>query len=480
MDKIGRNDQCYCKSGKKYKKCCLLKDEKKENLKKRVMNYTRRDLISGPYKDCPNPDCLSKDSFGMFVNVGNSESYTRECIRCGYSKGFDLPKINKRVIYLDQFVISNLIKLLDKDHPSHKKIKADPFWEALFIKLETASKSQAIVCPDSFYHKDESLVGGIDFRSAKRIYEHFSSGKTLHPSLMIEKKQLTHHFNGWLEGKKVYFEFNPQDISFEEDLHSWSIGLRVSVGGNPYDGQIDGIRKSNKNTADQFKIIWSGWQTRKNSFLEIVKEETLGLGKGMVGAATQFEEKRRKLMAKVKAGEDYTLDLDSIFPPMSNDTLNELSGVARRKGIPEDKIIKAVLEYLNDADALLEVPAVRISSVMFAGLAHLASNGKKNPPKSTVDIQFISSYLPYCDALFVDKESAKLLKQFPKNTPENLKLKEFSSRVFSLDNKKEFLDYLDKIVSEIPKEQIDLLKDIGGENYDKPYWDIIEYEKQDN
>jgi hypothetical protein len=29
MSKVGRNDPCYCGSGKKYKKCCLLKDEEK-------------------------------------------------------------------------------------------------------------------------------------------------------------------------------------------------------------------------------------------------------------------------------------------------------------------------------------------------------------------------------------------------------------------------------------------------------------------
>ena len=27
VDKIGRNDPCPCGSGKKYKKCCMLKDD---------------------------------------------------------------------------------------------------------------------------------------------------------------------------------------------------------------------------------------------------------------------------------------------------------------------------------------------------------------------------------------------------------------------------------------------------------------------
>jgi len=30
MQKIGRNDPCYCGSGKKYKKCCELKEKHKK------------------------------------------------------------------------------------------------------------------------------------------------------------------------------------------------------------------------------------------------------------------------------------------------------------------------------------------------------------------------------------------------------------------------------------------------------------------
>lgn len=33
---VGRNDPCHCGSGKKYKKCCLTKDEEKEQLKRRL------------------------------------------------------------------------------------------------------------------------------------------------------------------------------------------------------------------------------------------------------------------------------------------------------------------------------------------------------------------------------------------------------------------------------------------------------------
>jgi|SRR3989338_2069729 len=478
--KIGRNDQCHCKSGKKYKKCCLEKDEKRARLKQRVMKISRRDFISGPYKKCPNTECLTEDAFGVFTPMGGSRGYSRECIKCGHEEGFSFPNIKKKIIYLDQFVISNLIKLLDKSHPSHAKIKADPFWTNLFIKLELASKSQAIVCPDSFYHKDESLVGNIDFKLMKRVYEHFSSGKTLYPSLIIEKNQIVHHFEGWLENKKVEFEFNPKYIAFEQDLHTWSVGLRISVGGNPYPGQIKNLQTTNAITKEQLRETWTRWQSETSfGFVERVKEETSGLWKGMTSAAKKFTERRNLAMKKMTMGEDYDMELDDFMPPMSDDIFEELMRIARKKNIPQEKMPEIIVKYFNDIDALLEIPYIRISSVMFAGWARRAALGKKDPPKSTADVQFIASYLPYCDALFVDKESASMLKEFPQNTPAYLRLKEFPAKVFSLNNRDEFLAYLDQLVSGISSEQIAILKDMGGDDYAKPYWSIIEHEKRE-
>lgn len=478
--KIGRNNPCHCGSGAKYKKCCLDRDAKHAQLKQRVTKISRRDFISGPYKNCPNPECLAENSFGVFMPISESRSYSRECIKCWHKEHFDLPKIKKKIVYLDQFIISNLVKLLDKSHPSHKQIKADAFWEQLFIKLEKATKLQAIVCPDSFYHRDESMTAGIEFKFMKRLYEHFSSGKTLHPSIMIEKNQISHHFEAWLGGGKANFAFEPQDIAFERDLHSWSVGLMVSVGGNPYPGQIEGLHKTNAITREQLKEVWVRWQREKEvGFVERIKEETSGLWKGFVSAEKQFTERRNNAMARMAAGENYEMDLDDFLPPMSNDILEELMRLARTKGLQGSQILETIVRYFSDVDSLLEIPQIRISSVMFAGWAHRAANGKKNPPKSTADVQFISSYLPYCDALFVDKESAALLKEFPKGTPPKFRLTEFNARVFSLGNKEQFLDYLDQLVADIPTEQMEILKDMEGEDYGKPYWSIIEHEKRE-
>lgn len=95
--KVGRNEPCPCgkrdKSGKpaKFKKCCL---HLVESGKKTVVSFTRNDLISGPYKECPS--CKRPKSFGVFSPISGSNSYTRECTYCHHEQHIQLPKLKKK------------------------------------------------------------------------------------------------------------------------------------------------------------------------------------------------------------------------------------------------------------------------------------------------------------------------------------------------------------------------------------------------
>lgn len=412
--------------------------------------------------------------------MAGSNSYSRECIECYHEEYFELPKLKKKVIYLDQFVISELIKLLDVSHPSHEKVARGPhgaFWIKLFIALEKASKSQAIVCPDSFYHRDESSTGGIDFRLMQRLYEHFSGGKTLYPSSVIERFQIQHHFSGWLDGKKSTFTFDPLDIAFGQDLNAWEIGMRVSIRNSPRPHELKSLKKVNATTQQQLAMVWQRWQREVVGFEERAKEEVLGLGKGMTQAVRDFLLRRNTAMQKAALDSSYGFDINDMIPPPANEIVDTLVRVAKGKGIPEQELAETIVRYLRDVDALLEVPCLKISSIMFAGLARTATLGEKKVPKSTTDVQFISSYLPYCDAMFVDKQSARLLRELPRGTPSYLRLKEFNTQIFSLNEKEKLLTYLEEIVSQLPSEQIEVLKDVSGDDYADVYWSIIEREK---
>src|SRR5258708_3053049 len=115
------------------------------------IKFDPRIFISPPYFPCPK---CNKESFGV-LSIGRNV-YTRRCKECWFSNHFHLPELHKKIIYLDQFVISEMMKAI------HEKLgktgRVDPFWLRLFEKLGRLSHLQLIICPDSHYHQQESLL----------------------------------------------------------------------------------------------------------------------------------------------------------------------------------------------------------------------------------------------------------------------------------------------------------------------------------
>lgn len=99
-----------------------------------------KEFVSAPYIKCP--DCGS-DTFGVLM-IGNHQ-YSRRCITCWYDGRFPLPKLKKKVIYLDQFVISNMMKQLDPDSSESKKGPHAKFFQDLFETLDRACKLQLLL-----------------------------------------------------------------------------------------------------------------------------------------------------------------------------------------------------------------------------------------------------------------------------------------------------------------------------------------------
>lgn len=58
MGDIGRNDPCHCGSGKKYKKCCLSKDEESRGLLRGVWSATGKASLIKASEDYPVDRCL--------------------------------------------------------------------------------------------------------------------------------------------------------------------------------------------------------------------------------------------------------------------------------------------------------------------------------------------------------------------------------------------------------------------------------------
>src|SRR5438045_3804922 len=98
-------------------------------------------VLYGPLVDCPQ--CGSRSSYGRcWVE---EKTLTFRCTRCPCLIREVLPPIKKSIIYVDQFALSNMIKL-----------KNEPFWAGLHQRLVELAGKNLITCPYSPAHVDES------------------------------------------------------------------------------------------------------------------------------------------------------------------------------------------------------------------------------------------------------------------------------------------------------------------------------------
>ena len=134
----------------------------------------------------------------------------------------------KKVVYVDQFAISEMVKAIDARSRAHTRV--DPFWRQVFEALERVSKLQLIVCPWSPLHRDESLVSEL-FEPLKRMYEHLANGVGFLRPSEIELRQLDTAFVAWLDRKQPDYDWNPERIT-TGSLHQWHGQLLVTVSMN--------------------------------------------------------------------------------------------------------------------------------------------------------------------------------------------------------------------------------------------------------
>jgi transcription elongation factor Elf1 len=86
------------------------------------LRFDPRLLISGPFKTCPH---CGAEEFGI-LGVGH-EMYTRRCRACWFKAHGALPPLSRKVVYIDQFAISDMMKTLNAEHPRHAEAAANPF-----------------------------------------------------------------------------------------------------------------------------------------------------------------------------------------------------------------------------------------------------------------------------------------------------------------------------------------------------------------
>jgi hypothetical protein len=164
------------------------------------VTFDPRVFILPPYTGCPR--CGTND-LGI-LSVGRHR-LLRRCRNCMGDSEEALPSISKRVLYLDQFAISNMMKSVDTRAPGHERVREQPEWLELYKRLDVLVRGQVVVCPDFENHRIESIYSR--FRpSLEWLYEYLSGGVSFRSSDAVTLRQLSSALSGWLEGRESVFD----------------------------------------------------------------------------------------------------------------------------------------------------------------------------------------------------------------------------------------------------------------------------------
>ena len=153
-------------------------------------------LITGPLRPCPQ--CgevqLGTLSVGDFV-------HTRRCRHCFHTEDERLPPLAKKMIYLDQMMLSGIAKELDPIW-REKTQRRDDFWRKAFDQIDRLVKLQLIVCPDSPIHEVESSYDDRYDSVLRRLYKHLACGVSLHFPHEVLMVQLSEAFEAWFANRE--------------------------------------------------------------------------------------------------------------------------------------------------------------------------------------------------------------------------------------------------------------------------------------
>jgi hypothetical protein len=196
--------------------------------------------------------------------------------------------------------------------------------------------------------------------------------------------------------------------------------------------------------------------------------------RGHAECFVQLFRERATLIKSVSSGEAPFCE-DVWNPRLEAEVVTSLMAVAEQEGRRRDEALEMVLSFLF-ADAAFDAPANDISALLMAAIARKAASGQKRPPSPGMwnDITAIASFLPYCDAMFLDNECAGLLCEEPLRT----KLAPFSTRIFSSRTGEEFLGYLAAFEDEAGADHVQLVAEVYGEDWSIPYREILLHERE--
>jgi hypothetical protein len=360
-------------------------------------------------------------------------------------RSFELPALDKRVIYLDQHAISHLAKSIHPDYreqyaPGNPRTQ-DGFWPDLFARLDRLNKLQLAVCPESTLQRQESLLDDRLAGVLRAMYEHLAGEVAFYDHRDIERFELSRAFGGWLDQDPA-LRLTRDDV-VRGTINRWLGTPRVVARLGLDDVETAEARTRRARYDQVMKYAFDNWRA----------DDRVSFG-------DYFDVQIAEARNAKHAGWPFS----------------ELSLTLRRRleerDVPRARHALLVAEFLQ-SDAFEEVPCVRTNAALWAALADEIASGRGRQPNGGMylDIQAISHFLQYSDALFVDKQCQRLLS----DSSATERLPRPHARVFSITNRYDFMRYLDDIERDAPAGHRDLVLRVYGERRLEPFVRLYEW-----
>lgn len=421
--------------------------------------FDPRDMISPPWRTCPS---CGKDKFGVHLIDGSQ--LMRRCRDCWYKQFYRLPELRKRIIYLDQFVISNLMKLDNPGVEGHERIVAQPFWREFRDLLFQLRRLQMICCPDSASHEVESRVSKYN-TELKKTYEALSGGITFRAFDSIKSQQFSEITRAWSEGRGAEYDLEPRGV-LSRNPNGWNERFYITCDDNPFIVPQHLKLLRTELHAHISRLFRDVWAKEKRTFQYWYDLERFGYQGHLCNAVMRRRRERLEAVLAYRPGTEIPLeDLEKRLLSFEESLLASLQNIMR---FPRDGGEKS-REDLNRMEAefgkanrIAEAPFVRLQSLMFAAMAMRAALGQKQSPDegTTTDVETVAHLLPYCDAMFMDNRCRSLLLDVPK-----VLRPPGTAKVFSLNIKAQFLDYLRSIRNSITAEHVAAIREVYGDHH---------------
>lgn len=421
--------------------------------------FDPRVFILPPFRGCPS--CGRENTYGVLM-IGATQ-YTRRCRECWHTDHYPLPPLGKKVIYLDQMVISHMTKVLHPTAAAGRDI--DPFWRELFEKLDVVCKMQVAICPDSATHREESAVWTHP-EALRRMYEHLSNGVSFHDAPTVREAQLMEFFENWLAGRPTEPIRADSATLIRGLIDSWQERFRVTVGGLEPEDWPERLRESRQRASEALAQLSARWRdARPFSFDDVYRQELRAIGQTMIQIHIQSMRDASEVMAGARP-----FDPEVLMPSSATGMILGIHRRLREHGVADEELWQKTVEFFNSPD-IDQVPYLQISCMLFAAFARKQASGQRRPAGGGTlnDVTTVAAVMPACDAIYVDNEVAALLAEEPLRTQ-----LDFGTRVFSQRTRHEFATYLDELREAASAEHVAAIREVYGNSYLTPFTGLFD------